>query len=190
MSTKLTNPDRRVRRTKKVLKDSLISLLLVEEFKDITITEIVKKADINRGTFYKHYQYKEDLLNEVIHDNLSELVDSFRDPYVNVESFDIKMLSSSSIKIFDHIQKQKNFYKLALNPHIMPGYQNKIGNVFKKLALADLLHEDDDNNINSNIQASFYSYALLGMIIQWVEDDCKHSPIFMSEQLLKLIKIS
>lgn len=54
----MNNPttDRRVRRTKKLLKQALISLLLEKDIKDISIIELTDAADINRGTFYLHYK--------------------------------------------------------------------------------------------------------------------------------------
>ena len=43
--------DRRVRRTKHLIKQSLIELMYEKPFKDITVTDITKRADLNRGTF-------------------------------------------------------------------------------------------------------------------------------------------
>ena len=36
-----------------------------KEFKDITVTDLVNRADVNRGTFYNYYNYTEDLIKEV-----------------------------------------------------------------------------------------------------------------------------
>ena len=50
----MRNPkeDRRVRRTQKLLKESLVQLMSEKAFKDITIKDITERADLNRGTFY------------------------------------------------------------------------------------------------------------------------------------------
>ena len=47
--------DRRVRRTQKLLKDSLVTLMQEKEFKNISVKDITDRADLNRGTFYLHY---------------------------------------------------------------------------------------------------------------------------------------
>ena len=47
--------DRRVRRTKQLIKQSLIELMHEKPFKDITVKDITERADLNRGTFYLHY---------------------------------------------------------------------------------------------------------------------------------------
>lgn len=47
--------DRRIRRTKKLLKQALAQLMDEKDFKDITVKDITERADLNRGTFYLHY---------------------------------------------------------------------------------------------------------------------------------------
>jgi AcrR family transcriptional regulator len=60
------NPgDRRVRRTKDQIKQALIKLLLTKDLKDITVSELTGRADINRGTFYLHYRDVMDLFRQV-----------------------------------------------------------------------------------------------------------------------------
>ncbi|MDO4925716.1 MAG: TetR/AcrR family transcriptional regulator [Turicibacter sp.] len=54
--------DRRVRRTKQLIKQSLIELMHEKEFKEITVKDITERADLNRGTFYLHYVDIYDLL--------------------------------------------------------------------------------------------------------------------------------
>ena len=45
-----------------------------KELQQITITDLVDFANINRGTFYKHYQTKTELFHELVEDILSDLV--------------------------------------------------------------------------------------------------------------------
>lgn len=64
--------DRRVRHTKKFIREALIELLKEKYLSQISIAELCRKADINRNTFYCHYTYPEDVLHEMeeefIHD--------------------------------------------------------------------------------------------------------------------------
>lgn len=53
-------------RSKKLLKDALIELISSGvSFQDITITKLITKADVNRGTFYNHYSNIVDIANEI-----------------------------------------------------------------------------------------------------------------------------
>lgn len=57
--------DRRVRYTKMVLKESLLELMQQKPISKISTTELCRLADINRNTFYAHYDSPEDLLNSI-----------------------------------------------------------------------------------------------------------------------------
>ena len=57
--------DRRIRKTRAVLKSSLLSLMKEKSVKHITVKELCDKADINRGTFYLHYTDVFDMLEQI-----------------------------------------------------------------------------------------------------------------------------
>ena len=70
--------DRRIRRTKKLLKQALAQLMDEKEFKDITVRDITERADLNRGTFYLHYTDTYDILNKIENEilfNIQSMVD-------------------------------------------------------------------------------------------------------------------
>ena len=66
--------DMRTKRTKKALKKAISLLILEESIEAISVTDICKKADINRVTFYTHYEDKYALLHELLHD-IIQLID-------------------------------------------------------------------------------------------------------------------
>lgn len=75
---KVTN-DRRVRYTKMVLRESILDLLKDKTINQISITELCKIADINRNTFYKHYNTPYDLIREMEDEIFNKLMDSIKD---------------------------------------------------------------------------------------------------------------
>lgn len=54
--------DRRSQRTQRLLHDALMSLLLERRYDDITVQDLLDRADVGRSTFYTHYWDKDDLL--------------------------------------------------------------------------------------------------------------------------------
>ena len=52
MSEKAKKQDRRTRYTRQTIKDTFLELLKQKSFTKITVTEVCKNAEINRGTFY------------------------------------------------------------------------------------------------------------------------------------------
>lgn len=62
----LKNPeDRRARRTRRLLRESLLELLEEKRFGEISIRDVTDRADVNRTTFYLHYTDTAQLLRSV-----------------------------------------------------------------------------------------------------------------------------
>jgi len=60
--------DRRVQKTRKLLKDALVTLILEKGFEAVTIQEILDRANVGRSTFYIHFQNKHELLHSCFED--------------------------------------------------------------------------------------------------------------------------
>ena len=182
-----TNADRRVKKSKNALKNALITLMDHKDFKNITITNIVELADVNRGTFYRHYQYKEDLLEDLSNDVLTDLVWAYRFPYVHLETFDVSTLTAKSIKIFEHVQRHARFYKLIFSSDYLYEYQLRIYQTLKNVSKVDFNHSLTDPKINRNLQISYQANAIIGMIMEWIQEDFCYPSDYMAEQLLAFI---
>ena len=56
--------DRRTRRTRHRLSGALVELIQEKRFDDITVQNVIERADVGRATFYKHFRDKEDLFDQ------------------------------------------------------------------------------------------------------------------------------
>ncbi|MFO0580421.1 MAG: helix-turn-helix domain-containing protein [Polyangia bacterium] len=54
--------DRRVQKTRQLLSDALVSLVLEKGYDEVSIQDIIDRANVGRSTFYSHYENKEQLL--------------------------------------------------------------------------------------------------------------------------------
>lgn len=54
--------DRRVRRSQRMLHEALQSLILEKGYDQVTVQEVIDRADVGRATFYAHFRDKDDLL--------------------------------------------------------------------------------------------------------------------------------
>ena len=70
--------DRRVIKTKKNLKATLIEMMGEISFEQISITELCKRAEISRITFYAHYSDKYALADDIFSDMLQIGTDIYR----------------------------------------------------------------------------------------------------------------
>ena len=62
--------------TAQLMNQALILLLEKKDIEFITVTEITKKAGVNRSTFYLHYETIDDLLSETISLSISAAISS------------------------------------------------------------------------------------------------------------------
>lgn len=106
--------DRRVKRSRQLLRDALQRLILKKGYNEITVQDILDQADIGRSTFYAHFRDKDDLL-------LSGL-DQFRDTF---EANSLLSLPHDkeegsmdfvdiSLAVFRHVEEYKSYAKALL----------------------------------------------------------------------------
>src|SRR5204863_8154645 len=60
--------DRRVQRTRQLLQDALISMMIEKGYEATTVQDIIDRADVGRATFYAHFADKRTLLTSRIED--------------------------------------------------------------------------------------------------------------------------
>jgi AcrR family transcriptional regulator len=61
-------PDRRVNRTRRLLKEALTDLILEKGYERVTVRDVLDRADVGRSTFYAHFVDKDDLLMTILAD--------------------------------------------------------------------------------------------------------------------------
>src|SRR5215204_5182741 len=106
--------DRRVRRTRRRLRDALIELILEKGYDNITIQEITDRADLSRATFYLHYEGgKDELLAISLEEMFDELVESV-EGLVYQQSLDTAEQNPPSLLAFKHVAEYHKLYKSLL----------------------------------------------------------------------------
>lgn len=183
--------DKRSLQTKKIIKDTLSDLIEEKGFNEISVTDLTRRANINRGTFYLHYADKYDLLEQVE----EELIKEIQEHTKNLDCLDllnINLVSDSdpfTIKLLEYIKENASFIKAILGPKGDPMFRIKL----KKLIEANLFEKQLSSEYNpGNMlveEEYFISYVLsahLGVIMHWLENDLEKSPRDIALMLSKL----
>lgn len=104
-------PDgRRVRMTKLLLKESLIELMKKKSIHVVSIKEICEGADVNRSTFYRHYDTQYDLYDDIINDISDDILVIYRN--CTEEGMNVSRLLT---KIFTYIEDQREKFLVLLS---------------------------------------------------------------------------
>lgn len=183
--------DKRSIQTKKIIKDALLDLINEKGFNEISVTDLTKRANINRGTFYTHYADKYDLLEQIE----EELIKEIQDHTENVESLDLLTMdlinepTPFTIKLLEYVKDNASFIKSILGPKGDPMFRIKL----KKLIRSNLFVKQYSNKHSQEKmlvpEEYFISYMLsahLGVIIHWLENDIDKSPRDIALILSKL----
>ena len=164
------NEDLRVKKTKKLIKDSFLKLLEEKGYSKVSVTDITNKAMINRNTFYLHYVDKEDLIDKLIFDTYKEketkisniimthIINNFRNPG--------KLQELILYDIVNFFLEEINFYRIFLRDPGLDGYINKLKNSMKKSLRTPFI-----NSIKRNVAFEFIFEGTFGVLAEWVKND-------------------
>ena len=95
--------DRRVKRTKKILYEALLTLMQNKAINKITVKELTELADINRKTFYLHYTDIFDMIDQIKENILLEFNDIISKHKFTSETKEDLYLLLNEIIIFKYI---------------------------------------------------------------------------------------
>ena len=104
--------DRRIRKTRKILKDTLVEKLQQQRLSDISVKSLCEAADINRSTFYLHYNNVHALWNSVE----NEIIESMNSI---LESFEADIIISKPLplllEVTEFLERETLFNKKLFN---------------------------------------------------------------------------
>lgn len=155
--------------TKKALAESLKSAMKKKPFQKITVSELIRDCDVNRKTFYYHFEDIYALLKWTFEQEAIEIVKHF-DLLVDYEetiNFVMDYVESNDYIIqsaYDSISRDelKRFFSADFKEivvSIIDGTEKKVG---KKLETG-----------YKEFLISFYTGAIVGILVEWIENRAK-----------------
>lgn len=100
-------PDsRRVRMTKMLLKNALIDIMKTKSIHLVSIKEICEEADVNRSTFYRHYNTQYELYDEIIEDIANDIGNLYQDDYTTVDFL---------TKVLEYVESKRDTFLVLLS---------------------------------------------------------------------------
>ncbi|MBR1583848.1 MAG: hypothetical protein IJ663_08910 [Spirochaetales bacterium] len=106
--------DARVRYTKRVIKESFLSLLREKPVNKITVKEVCELAELNRATFYSHYSDCFALMDNIE----QELLEAFEESLRFIDGFDVSALIAA---IYSMVEQNENACRVLVFGGASPG---------------------------------------------------------------------
>ena len=167
---------RRVKMTKTLLKSSLIELMKTKSIHTISIKEICTGADINRSTFYRHYNTQYDLYDEIVHELLASLIEAYTKSRANGED-----LKESIAAVLEVSEKEREVCLVILSDK----GNVTMGESFVK-AISPVV--TDDMSELSVYLFQFMAAGLANIVWTWLNKPVRQSPHELASLMYSMMK--
>lgn len=173
-------------RSKRLIRQAFVELLKEKDLEKITVTNIITRANINRGTFYAHYQdvraVIEQIENEII-DKMLEFLGEFR--HKNFFQNPLPLL----LKVSRYLEEDEDFYRILINSKGAIPFLEKIKRIFVE-------HMRTDSDIPEAVKASpdftvsvnFFAGGVINLYQVWFRGETKYSLNEIALIVSKIIK--
>lgn len=167
---------RRVRMTKRLLKDALLELMQEQDLVNISVTAICEAADVNRSTFYNYYKDPADLLREAEQDFL----DRIPTPPEVLDNQNRKTLLAATAEFFDFIRDNKTTIRTLFSGSSGSSFAERL---VDHLCSGYVYVDEAADGLTGRFKCLYIANGTVGMLREWVSVDTSVS----SEELAELM---
>ena len=166
--TNLTDRNRYIRMC---IARTLIQLMESKNLDDITITELVKKANVSRMTFYKYYKSKQAVLSDYMYEIVNDYVKDLKKRADIGKFHEFRRICHC----FEFFKQYSNLIMILINSNMYSVVINAVNNYMDTYVLP-VTHY-------SRYELYYYGGALCNTYIKWIENGMVETP----EEIAKII---
>ena len=182
--------DRRQRKTREAIFSAFTELLNEKSFNQITVSDIIDRADIGRATFYAHFETKDYLLKELCEELFCHIFDSSTDTDHNHRHiFNCNAPDSVFKQLFEHLYNNDNQILELLSSE-----NNELFLRYFKINLTKLVETQLDifsSEKAHNLPKDFYINHLAATFVEtarwWIENKLKQTPQEITDYFLAVV---
>ena len=179
--------DRRSQRTQQALMEALIALLAVKHYDEISVNDIIERANVGRSTFYAHYQSKDDLLKSGFERVLDMLIQ-----HISFGEAD-QDLQLDTTQLFRHAQGHYELYRTLVWGS---GFEilTKDGHAALSAKFQESLTQLLSGKPEPPVPLAVLSYSMAGTLLillkWWLDNKMPYSAEYMDEIFQQLVMSS
>ena len=182
--------DRRVQRTRKLLRESLMALILEEGYDAISIQDITDKANLGRATFYLHFKDKDELLLDVMDQFMADFLEQV--PQFSRSQWRLEDTKAIA-KLFDFAADHYDLYRILIigSGGITASRQlhQTITENIKTCIQQEIEEQGADPVIPVDFIANHFAGSLLATIYWWLDSDLPYTVDEMAEMFQKINRL-
>jgi AcrR family transcriptional regulator len=164
----MNDDDRRVLRTRRLLKKALLDLISERPFEEITIRDITDHADIGYATFFRHYDGKDELMLELFSEMLKEL-ESIQPRHSE------RYFEEEGYRLFKHVQENLSMYRGILDSRVFARKFRTHMSEIVQMHIHNHISQVMNKAIPTEIAANHMVSSLLGLIDWWLSNEMPYT---------------
>lgn len=177
--------DMRYKRTQRNLRSALIELLKDKKIDKISVRELSERADINRATFYLHYDSPYELLVSLENELFDKVFSAYKNNAIHNPDDFFSLL-------YKCIYENHELSRILFNPNIGYNFWEKLSNEIQSYYINNLRknHFSVDKK-ELEYYCAFVKGGYVSIIKYWILNEMQESPEYMvdiSRRLLSHIK--
>ena len=176
--------DRRQRKTREAIFSAFIALLSKRGFEQITVGEIIERADVGRATFYAHFESKEFLLKELCDELFCHIFDAMNDEHPEHRHiFECDAPDFVYLHLFRHLQQNDNNILKLLSGQNNDLFFRYFKNNFEKLVGSQLsiFEARKSDKLPDSFWINHIASTFVGTVRWWVDNGMKESAETITE---------
>jgi AcrR family transcriptional regulator len=177
--------DRRSQRTRQSLSTALFELMLEQRYDDITVQDIIDRANVGRSTFYAHYLDKEDLLIS----DFTRVLDALSH-HIEQRGEENHDTPPGLALFFQHVQTHQRLYKALVRSGPIDllyrkGHERLCHNIERHLVA--LVPPDRASPVLRSLVANSMAGTILTMLTWWLDHEMPYTPEQMDALFHQLV---
>jgi AcrR family transcriptional regulator len=179
--------DRRKIRTRRLLREGLLSLIVERGYDNLSITEITERADLRRATFYLHYGSVDELLLTTLSEIFDELAKEI-EAKQPLQPFWLRTEPPHIQPVFEYLAQNARLYHALLSGASGAMVQRSIRDYLAAVKLIDLAAIPAKAlPIPPEVLANYISGTECNMLVWWLENEMPYTPKEIARMLQDIV---
>lgn len=175
-------------RSKNAIKKAVAKLIHEKAVEKITVSDIIREADISRGTFYAHYSDVGSVLEQIEGEELKVLMEY-------VDTFGLENILTDVTSLFEQIcnymSRDIEYYRMLAQSNVLNNFLWRLVEVYyDKLLDLVMTQKRATNREKANIYLIYVTSGAKSTILAWLDGTLKGTPKEIAEITGDLVKLN
>lgn len=175
-------------RSKNLIKKAVAKLIHEKELSRITVSDVIREADISRGTFYAHFPDIQSVIEQIETEEVKKLVNLVN--MAHSENSSINDTKTFLSVVFNHLYNDFEYYGMLIQSCFLNNYLSRIVDIYYSQTLSKLLEKDKSKDeTTANLYLTFTTFGAKEVIVAWLQRRIECTPDELAERVATLLEL-